>query len=72
MNKICITIDSAACKGCGICIDNCKGSVLEFSKKRNTKGYLYPESVNINDCVFCLNCELLCPDMAIEVKKEEK
>jgi 2-oxoglutarate ferredoxin oxidoreductase subunit delta len=61
------------CKGCGFCIEFCPRNVLAESKDFNSKGYHPPEIADINACVYCQLCELICPEFAIyvvEVKKE--
>jgi len=48
------------CKGCGICVKFCPKSVLEIrSFKVNV--------AHIENCIECMQCELRCPDFAIEV-----
>jgi len=48
------------CKGCGICVKFCPKSVLEIqSFKVNV--------ARIEDCIECMQCELRCPDFAVEV-----
>jgi len=61
------------CKGCGFCIEFCPRDVLAESKEFNSKGYHPPEIADIDSCVYCQLCELICPEFAIyviEVKKE--
>ncbi|MBW2147372.1 MAG: 4Fe-4S binding protein [Deltaproteobacteria bacterium] len=61
-------IDEIYCKGCNICIDQCPKKVFENSSKRNPKGYLVPEVSHAENCIGCLLCEMICPDMAITVE----
>ena len=63
-----IVIDSKACKGCHICIDQCPQDVLAVSRIRSSKGYLMPAVIRIEDCIACMICEMICPDMAITVE----
>jgi 2-oxoglutarate ferredoxin oxidoreductase subunit delta len=63
------------CKGCNFCIEFCPRDVLAESKEFNSKGYHPPEIADIDSCVYCQLCELICPEFAIyviEVKKEEE
>ena len=63
------------CKGCNFCIEFCPRDVLAESKDFNSKGYHPPEIVDIDACVYCQLCELICPEFAIyvvEIKKEEE
>lgn len=52
------------CKQCGICVKFCPKDVLEI---RDFKVYV----ARIEDCTRCMQCELRCPDFAIEVHGEE-
>ena len=54
-------IDREWCKGCGICIHFCPKNVLEFDRHGKAKA-ARPE-----DCIACRMCELLCPDLAIQI-----
>ena len=55
-----IAITPRYCKGCDICVKLCPKSVLEI---RSFKVI----AVRIEDCIECMQCELRCPDFAIEV-----
>lgn len=57
------------CKGCGLCIEKCPVKAITFSKAE--LGYLGTPSVNIdiNKCIACGICELICPDSALKLKK---
>lgn len=59
------------CKGCGYCIEICPKQVIKESNNLNKKGYVLPEIQNIDDCIYCKKCELICPEMAITIEKEE-
>ncbi|MBU8848956.1 MAG: 4Fe-4S binding protein [Desulfobacterales bacterium] len=63
-----INIDHNVCKGCHLCIDQCPNNVLEVSRNRNTKGYLMPIAAKTDDCIACMLCEMICPDLAISVE----
>lgn len=60
------------CKGCEICIKRCPVEALEISNIMNKKGVRVPRLKEDNKCHQCRLCELLCPDFAIKVVKEEK
>ena len=53
-------IDLALCKGCGICIDICPKTVYD----RDPLGK--PIMERNDDCTYCKQCLLHCPDFAIE------
>jgi len=62
-----IEIDTELCKGCGVCIAFCPKHVLEASDRMNKRGSYPPVAARPDDCIRCLNCELLCPDLAIVI-----
>jgi len=59
------------CKGCGYCMEVCPKNVLKESNRLNKKGYILPETQNHEECIYCKKCELICPEMAITIEKEE-
>ncbi|NVM03677.1 MAG: ferredoxin family protein [Candidatus Helarchaeota archaeon] len=67
-----IIIEENLCKGCGFCIEVCPEHIFKESDNLNKKGYTQPEIVNPDSCIFCKKCELICPEMAISVEKEEE
>jgi 2-oxoglutarate ferredoxin oxidoreductase subunit delta len=58
-------INSAWCKGCGICVALCPKKVLTLDEREKAT------VVRAQDCICCKLCELRCPDIAIEVETEE-
>ncbi len=62
-----IEINRSWCKGCQICVSVCPREVLDIDRQQWTAGH-HPITVcRIERCTACRNCELLCPDLAIEV-----
>lgn len=59
-------IDKGWCKGCGICVHFCPKKVLELDKDGKV------EDVRPEDCIACALCELRCPDLAIQILKEQE
>ncbi|MBQ9468942.1 MAG: 4Fe-4S binding protein [Clostridia bacterium] len=57
-----LIINTAWCKGCGICAAFCPKEALEI---RNEKVRLKEDA----QCVLCGACELRCPDYAIYIEK---
>lgn len=66
-----INIEEKFCKGCNICVYLCPQDVLELSENRNEKGYNVAEVLKEEDCIQCELCEDNCPDLAINVNKED-
>jgi len=50
------------CKGCGICVEFCSKDALVMDEMEKAN-LAYPKK-----CNSCGMCELLCPDLAIELK----
>jgi 2-oxoglutarate ferredoxin oxidoreductase subunit delta len=66
-----ISVKEDYCKGCGYCIEICPKKIFKESNNLNTKGYMIPEIQNGDSCTYCKKCELICPEMAISIEKEE-
>lgn len=67
-----IEINHDWCKSCYICIELCPKDVYSKSEKVSPKGTRLIEIKNLEACTGCMQCELLCPDLAISVMKEIK
>ncbi|MHA1297907.1 MAG: 4Fe-4S dicluster domain-containing protein [Candidatus Helarchaeota archaeon] len=65
-----IKIEGKLCKGCGYCIEVCPKEIFIETAHLNEKGYTQPEIINPETCIFCRKCELICPEMAINIEKE--
>jgi len=66
-----VDIDKNQCKGCELCIINCKFEALVRGTERNSKGYIVPAYI-ADKCTSCKMCEFICPDLAITVIKENE
>lgn len=65
-----IIIHQAWCKGCYLCVSVCPRDVLDIDTAA-WSGNHHPVIVRqIERCTACRNCELLCPDLAVEVKED--
>ena len=62
-----VTIDTAVCKGCELCIPACPPGVLVMSAEVNELGYRFPRLVA--GCTGCRACQQICPDFVFEVWK---
>ena len=70
VNKI--TINTEKCKGCELCIVECKQEVIKISDKLNAKGYYPAEFIDNGKCTGCTFCAIACPEAIIEVTREEE
>lgn len=60
-----LVLNTAWCKGCGICAAFCpKGALEVVGEKVRLK--------EDGECILCGSCELRCPDYAIYIQEEEK
>lgn len=59
-----VAINTAWCKGCGICVEYCPKKLFEMKDGKAVAAR--PE-----DCVLCGLCQLRCPDFAIELEERE-
>ena len=64
-----ITINAAACKGCGHCVDACPKKALHLSGEFNAAGYNYAV-VDEAACIGCGSCYTVCPDYVYTVVEE--
>lgn len=64
-----ITIDSERCKGCELCVPECKQTLVSMSAAYNKKGYRFAEFSGSEKCNACKLCAIACPEIAIEVVK---
>lgn len=42
-----------------------------MSKETNTQGVHYPVCINEDQCIACTFCATICPDMVIDIIKED-
>jgi len=65
-----VVVNESLCKGCNLCIEYCKKGALRSSKGLNKMGYHYAEQSDEAECIGCMVCTLVCPEVAIEVYGE--
>lgn len=58
-----LVLNSAWCKGCGVCAAFCPKQVLALEGEKVT-------IAKAEDCIFCGQCEQRCPDYAIYIEEK--
>jgi len=56
-------INANLCSSCGKCYKYCPQDVFGWDKEKNVPAVLYA-----GECDMCCFCEVLCPEVAIDVK----
>lgn len=65
-----VSVDDHFCKGCGLCVDACPVQIMALNYEVITaKGYHPAHCIDIDRCTGCMNCALMCPDVAIVVER---
>jgi len=65
-----LTFEEDLCKDCGLCVSVCPTKILTLdSEKLNKKGYHPVGVIEPENCIACINCALICPDLVITVEK---
>lgn len=67
-----VVINKERCKSCGLCVHACPKHILSIGEIANNKGYYIVEMKDQSKCIGCAFCALICPDLALEVYREEK
>ena len=60
-----INLDPKKCKGCGLCADFCPKNVYDYNRGA------VPVPAREADCIGCMKCQIICPDMAINIERLE-
>lgn len=60
------------CKGCGLCIEKCPNDVLIWSDKLGVYGTPSVMPKDVESCIACEICAMLCPECAIVIEKKKK
>ena len=57
------------CKGCGLCIHKCPTKVIVWSEELGVYGTPRVKP-NMEGCIVCGMCQMVCPDCAIRIEKK--
>ncbi|MBE0701190.1 MAG: 4Fe-4S binding protein [Acholeplasmataceae bacterium] len=64
-----LTFNDEACKGCELCVSFCPVEILSLDKERiNGSGYNLISVSDMNKCIACAQCAIICPDSVIKVE----
>ena len=55
------------CKGCRYCMNACPKGAISVDHHTNAKGY-GPVKVDLEKCIGCGACYLVCPDYVFEIR----
>ncbi len=71
--KYVVELDETLCKGrsCAICQQACPQGVFEVRDRPTPQGIWPLRAARPEDCIGCLKCELLCPELAVTVAPVE-
>ncbi len=53
-----------------MCVVVCPNNCIVISKKSNKTGY-FPAQANNTDCTGCAACAIICPEVIIEVYRDD-
>jgi 2-oxoglutarate ferredoxin oxidoreductase subunit delta len=61
-----IKLELDRCKGCYLCIANCKMGAISLTDQTNKRGVVTIQ-VDEEKCVKCGSCYTMCPDLVFEI-----
>lgn len=61
-----VKVNEERCKGCHLCIANCKKGAISLSGRTNKRG-IVTVTVDQALCVQCGVCYTMCPDLVFEI-----
>lgn len=67
-----LDFNNETCKGCELCVNHCPVHILEMSETRiNQSGYQLVDVTDIDKCIGCAFCAMICPDSVIKVETRD-
>jgi len=65
-----VIFNTDTCKGCSLCVKACPMKILAIDQTTvNAIGYNPAYCVDMDKCIACTNCALMCPDTVITVMR---
>ena len=71
-SKVTVQINTERCKGCDLCVSFCPLEALSLDERINQKGFHPVRFSDQAGCTGCLQCQLMCPDLAILVVRKKR
>ena len=69
--KFKVKVDARRCKSCELCIPACPKKIMLISDRKNELGFKVAVCRDESACTGCLGCAQVCPEVAIEIFREE-
>lgn len=66
-----VWIDASRCKACDLCVSVCPAGVLAMDYDPTSTLGSKVKVISKESCIGCYDCELACPDFAINVASKE-
>ena len=71
MKKGMIVIRGELCKECHLCLEHCNKKCIKEGGEYNVRGYRAVHYEENGTCNGCALCAVICPEVAIEVYRDE-
>ena len=71
MAKFKLQFRTEFCKGCELCVNACPKHLLAIGDEIGAKGYRTAICTDMEQCIGCTSCALVCPDCVIEIFRED-